>query len=75
VVRRSPIRVDGSWLDQLIYLAEAPLPSSNPLEAISISYPERDVWLFDWGVQRMVVFFVLSMVFAFALRNRLGVTI
>jgi uncharacterized membrane protein (DUF106 family) len=75
VVRRSPVRVNSSWLDQLIYPAEAPLPSSSPLEAISISYPDRDVWLFGWGVHWMVVFFVLSMVFAFALRNRLGVTI
>ena len=75
VVRRSPIRVDGSWLDQLIYPAEPPLPSSSPLQAISISYPDRDVLLFGWGVHWMVVFFVLSMVFAFALRNRLGVTI
>jgi len=75
VLRRSPIRVDGSWLDQLIYPAEPPLPSSSPLQAISISYPERDVLLFGWGVHWMVVFFVLSMVFAFALRNRFGVTI
>jgi hypothetical protein len=30
---------------------------------------------FGWGVHWMVVFFVFSMVFAFALRNRLGVAI
>jgi len=75
VTRRSPERVDSSFLDQLLYPAESPLPSSGPIRSISVGYPEKDVEVFGVGIHWMIVFFVLSMVFAFALRNRMGVTI
>jgi uncharacterized membrane protein (DUF106 family) len=75
VVRRSPSRLAASLLDELIYPAEAPLPRDGPLRSISVTYPEVEVSVFGWHFHWLVVFFVLSIVFAFALRNRLGVTI
>jgi hypothetical protein len=75
VVRRSPIRVGGNLLDQLLYPAEPPLPGDGTIRSISLSYPERDVDVFGWPVHWMIVFFVLTLVFAFALRGPLGVTI
>jgi uncharacterized membrane protein (DUF106 family) len=75
VVRLSPLRVAAGFLDELIYPAEAPLPASSPLASIGLAYPGRDIEVLGFGLHWMVVFFVLSMVFAFALRNRFGVTI
>ena len=48
VVRRSPIRVGGNLLDQLLYPAEPPLPGDSAIRSISLSYPERDVDVFGW---------------------------
>lgn len=73
VVRRSPIRVASGFLDQLLYPAEDPLPSSSPIQAITVNYPEDPAFA---GVPKwMWIFFVLSIAFAFALRKRMGVTI
>ena len=74
VVRRSPVRVSG-LLDQILYPAESPLPGSSPFRSISVGYPEREIDVFGMGLHWMIVFFVLSIAVAFALRNRLGVTI
>lgn len=75
VRRRSPIRVGPGWLDQLIYPAEPPLPGSSPIRSIIVTYPERDVEVFGWGLHWMVIFIVLSIAFAFLLRGPLKVTI
>lgn len=70
----SPIRPPRDVLLQLVYPAEPPLPK-GPVESISVSYPGAEVWFFGWRTHWMVVFFILSIAFAFALRNRLGVSI
>ncbi len=70
----SPLRVGQSFVDQLVYPAEAPLPA-GPVESISVAYPSADVWFFGWNTHWLVVFFILSIAFAFALRNRMGVSI
>jgi uncharacterized membrane protein (DUF106 family) len=75
VVRRSPVRVEPGFLKQLIYPAEAPLPASSRIRSIALNYSPRDVEILGWGTHWLVVFFVLSIVFAFALRNRLKVTL
>ena len=73
VVRRSPIRVRG-FLNELLYPAEAALPD-GPFEEITVKYPDANVDVFGVEIHWMIVFFVLSMVFAFALRGPFGVTI
>jgi uncharacterized membrane protein (DUF106 family) len=75
VVRRSPLRPDGSLLNQLLYPSEPPLPEGGPVTAISIAYVEQDVSVFGWDLNWMVLYFGLSLVFAFALRKPFGVTI
>ena len=73
IVRRSPRRVDTSFLEQLLWPAEDPLPSASPIQTISVGYPEDPAFI---GLPKwMWIFFVLSIVFAFALRKRMGVTI
>ena len=74
-VRRSPARLAPTFLNQVLYPAEASLPGSAPVRSISLPYPEADVWFFGLRLHWLVVFFVLSIVFAFALKDRFGVKI
>jgi uncharacterized membrane protein (DUF106 family) len=73
VVRRSPLRVRG-FLDELLYPAEPPLPAGE-LASISVSYPEANVDVFGLELHWMIVYFVLSIAFAFLLRGWFKVTI
>ena len=75
IVRRSPLRVDGGFWNQLLYPAESPLPSAGPLREIRVTYPETGVDVFGFEMHWMIPFFVLSIVFAFALKGVLRVTI
>ena len=75
VVRRSPVRLEGSLVNQLLYPSEPPLPDEGPVSAITVAYPESDVAVFGWDLNWMVVYFALSLIFAFALRKPFGVTI
>ncbi len=75
VVRRSPIKVNGSdWLGQIAYPAETPVPKDGPIEKIELAYPEADVNLLGWKTHWLIAFVLLTIVFAFALRGPLGVT-
>ena len=74
-VRLSPVRVDRGFLSQLIYPAEAPLPSRSPIRAIHLDYTDREVSVLGFGMHWMIPFFVLSIAFAFALRGWMKVTI
>lgn len=74
VVRRSPTRVRG-FLNEIIYPAEASLPSDGDIDAIDVTYPDASVRVLGFEQHWMVVFFVLSIVFAFILRGPFGVTI
>jgi hypothetical protein len=75
VVRRSPLRPNGSLLDQLLYPSEPPLPGDAAVSAISLGYRERDIDVLGWDMNWMVVYFGLSLLFAVALKKPLGVTI
>jgi hypothetical protein len=73
VARRSPVRTGRGWLDELRYPSERPLPASGRIEAISVSYAESDFSVFGWHVHWLVIFGVLTIAFAFALRRPLRV--
>jgi uncharacterized membrane protein (DUF106 family) len=72
---RTPERLESGLVNQLLYPAEAPIDSDVPIEAIYVSYPERAVNLLGWETHWMIAFFLLSIVFAFALKKRFGVVI
>jgi hypothetical protein len=73
VRRRSPIRLAPGFLNELLYPAEDPLPKGSPVASISVGYTEASVSLFGWGLNWLVLFFILSVAFAFALRGPFGV--
>lgn len=75
VVRRSPVRLESSFVNQLLYPSEPPLPEGGPVDAITVLYPEVDMAVFGWELNWIVWFFALSILFAFALRRPFGVTI
>jgi len=73
IVRRSPLRVRG-FLDELLYPAEPPLPR-GAFESIAVTYTEANVGVFGIELHWMIVYFVLSIAFAFLLRGTFKVTI
>jgi uncharacterized membrane protein (DUF106 family) len=82
VLRRSPVRPGGSALDQLVYPAEAPLPREGPLARIEVGLPSGEVPVLGFTLRElagvpawMIAYFVLAVVFAFALRRPFGVQI
>ncbi len=75
IVHRSPSRVAPSFLDQLLYPAEDPVPAASPVESITLGYPEAEVNLLGWHTHWIIAFLILTFVFAFALKGLVGVTI
>ena len=75
ITRRSPSRRAPRFLDQVLYPAEASLPKDTGIRAITVAYPDETISIFGVGIHWLILYFVLSIVFAFALRNRFGVTI
>jgi hypothetical protein len=75
VERRSPVRLAGGFVDQLLNPSELPLPGGGPLKAIAVDYPRRNIRVLGWEVDWLVVYFVLSFGFMLALKRPLGVVL
>lgn len=78
VVQLAPVRPGSGLLDQLAAPAEAPIPAGSIVDRISLMYPDGEIWFgtnLSSEIAWMVVYFILTMVFAFALRSPLGVNI
>jgi uncharacterized membrane protein (DUF106 family) len=77
IVAVSPVRPRSSLLDQLEWPVEAPLAASSPVREITVAYPEATFdllgWRFQWRYAWMTLFFVLTMIIAFALKGPLKV--
>jgi hypothetical protein len=74
VARRSAVRPDEGLLAQTLYPAEPPVPD-GPVRSINLGYRERSITMLGFEMHWIVAFFVLTMIFAFALRKPLGVVI
>lgn len=72
---KSPTRVAGGFVDQLIHPIEPLLPTGCGIESITIRFADGSVNVLGLDLHWLIHFFVLSIVFAFALRKPLGVTI
>ena len=67
-------RSTGAW-STLAHPGEPPIRGSGPIRSIEVLYPEGSISLFGWDMHWIIPFFVLSLVFAFALRGPMGVEI
>lgn len=55
--------------------AEAPLSGGSPFRSIAIEYPDRDLRLWGFGMHWLLVFFIVSVVFGFAIKGLVGVEV
>lgn len=69
VVRRSPSRLEAGFKNQLFYPAEPPLPKSSSLAGVYVDYDDAEVNFLGWKTLWMWIFFILSIVFGFALKG------
>ena len=75
VGRRSPVRVRGRALEQLLNPSEAPLPVDSQVNSMAVTYPRREIRVLGWDVNWLVLYFVLSFVLMLLLRRPFGVVI
>ncbi len=75
VVRRSPYRLKPGFLNSLLYPAEPSLPRDGAIIEIEVIYPTRAVGVLGFETDWLIVFFILTIALAFALKGRFGVTI
>lgn len=71
----SATRVRKNFLAQVLHPGEAPLPSDTPLKSVEIAYPSKSMNLFGWHIHWIIVYFILSIIFGFALKGILKVEI
>jgi len=73
--KTSARRPGAGVLDVLLWPGEAPLERSAPVESIEIDYPTLPLSVFGWNVHWLVAFFILSIVFGFAVKDFFGVQV
>jgi hypothetical protein len=63
-------------LDALLYPGEAGLPSGSFVADLRLTYPERVLpWMPDGEMGVLIVFFVVSLVSGYALKDLFGVVL
>lgn len=70
--RISPERLRGGWFDRLFEPGEAALPPSGPITSITLQYPGRSMAFGPLSMNWLVVYFVLTLAAALALKPFLG---
>jgi hypothetical protein len=68
-------RVGSRFFDLLLNPGEPPLAESSAVQSIEIVYPPKSLILFGWHIHWLVAFFVLSVLFGFALKDLFKVQI
>lgn len=71
----SPARVGRNFFDLLLNPGEKPFQKEIPLKYIDIKYPNQKMNFFGLKLHWLIVYFVLSIAFGFALKGVLGVEI
>ena len=71
----SPVRERGSALFALLHPGEPALPGNSIIKSVEIGYPARDVSFFGWRTHWLVIYFILSIFFGYALARPFGVKI
>ena len=75
LVRLSPWRLERGPINWLLYPGEPALPRNSVIRTIEVTYPSRAIRILGWDLHWMVVFCVLTLVFALLLRRRFRVVL
>jgi uncharacterized membrane protein (DUF106 family) len=75
VVKLAEGRYRPSLLGDWEHPAERPLPKNGAIRSIEVAYPERDLRAWGFGMHWLVVFFVVSVAFGFAIKGFVGVEV
>jgi hypothetical protein len=75
LARLSSSRLDSGFWQALLHPGESPLSEQSGIERIDVTYPTRWIKVSSWETHWLVVFFVLSIVFAFAFKRAFKVEI
>ena len=73
----SPERLRDHFWERMFLSGESALPANSPVESITVDYPDRSILLgiFDWEMNWIWLFFILSMVAGFIFKELLGIKI
>ena len=71
----SPIKVNKSLLDELLYPGEKALPSDSRIKAIEVLHPAKRLPLFGLRLHWLIAYLGLSIIFGFALKKPFRVEI
>lgn len=65
----SPMKTGKNFIQQVLYPAESPIKGDSMVRSIEIQYPTKNMNLFGWHIHWLIVYFVLSIIFGFALKG------
>jgi hypothetical protein len=71
----SGVRLRGHFLERMFTSGESALPDGGALEAISVSYPERNIEIAGYEMNWIWFFFIVSMIAGFLFKELLGIQI
>jgi len=69
LTRISPLKVNRNLIDQLFNPGEVPLPGDLPVASVEVKYPSKNMNLFGWRINWLIVYFVLSIVIGFSFKG------
>jgi len=71
----SAVRTGGNLWDSLLYPGERPIPPQSQIARIELRYPPQDVSLLGWNIHWLLLFFILSVGFGYALKGFFGIEV
>jgi uncharacterized membrane protein (DUF106 family) len=71
----APLTDRASFLGQFLNPVEPPLPGNGVIESIKVNYAARNFSIYGWNIHWIILYFALSIIFAFALKGVFGVEV
>ncbi len=75
LTKLAEFREQSNFLTIWMAPAEKPLPKGSPIHEIRLTYPEREMKLAGISMHWLLVFFVVSVLFGFAIKGIVGVEV
>ncbi len=69
LTRISSVASRGSFWKRLLHPGEPPLPAGTPVRSIEVLYPAKKLAVFGLAIHWLIAYFILSLVFGFALKG------